>query len=96
MNRTHGVTQWRIFSGACLAALLVLPVRAAEPLPMGTLSGRVVNVVGQPVTGARVWMASSIKTLAEARSLRGGRYVRPDIAAEPLHEHAGHGAKLIA
>jgi hypothetical protein len=80
MNRTLCVTQWRISSGACVAALLVLHVRAAEPLPMGTLSGRVVNVVNQPVAGARVWIepfdlkTSSSKTLAEARSDSEGRF----------------------
>jgi hypothetical protein len=80
MNRTQGVTRWRISSGACLAALLVLHVRAAEPLPMGTLSGRVVSADGQAVAGARVWIETfdsktfSRKTLVEARSDSEGRF----------------------
>ena len=80
MNRTHGVTKSQFALGACLAALLVLPVRAEEPSPLGTLSGRVVNAEGQPVAGARVWTETvdsktfSRKTLAEARSDSEGRF----------------------
>ena len=63
----------------CLAALLVLPAWAAEPLPMGTLSGRVVNPDGQPVADARIWAdirdtkTSSTTRLAEARTDAEGR-----------------------
>lgn len=80
MNRTHGVMKWPMAWGACLAALLVFPVRAEEPSPLGTLSGRVVNAEGQPVAGARVWTETvdsktfSRKTLAEARSDSEGRF----------------------
>jgi hypothetical protein len=80
MNRTHGVTKSQFALGACLAALLVFPVRAEEPSPLGTLSGRVVNALGQPVAGARVWKETvdsktlSKKTLAEARSDSEGRF----------------------
>ena len=80
MNHTHGVTHWLMAWGACLAALLVIPVRAEEPPPSGTLSGRLVNAEGQPVAGARVWTETvdsktlSRKTLAEARSDSEGRF----------------------
>ena len=54
--------------------------RAEEPLPKGTLSGRVVDPLGQPVAGARVWTDTVDsktfvrKTLAEARSDSEGRF----------------------
>ena len=80
MNHTHGVTNWLMACGTCLAAVLVIPVRAEEPPPLGTLTGRVVNAEGQPVAGARVWTETvdsktfSRKTLAEARSDSEGRF----------------------
>ena len=54
--------------------------RAEEPLSKGTLSGRVVDPLGQPVAGARVWTDTVDsktfvrKTLAEARSDSEGRF----------------------
>ena len=54
--------------------------RAAEPLPKGTLSGKVVDPDGKPVARARVWAdqrdakTSIRRTLVEARTDAEGRF----------------------
>ena len=60
--------------------VVVTSGRAAEPLPKGTLSGKVVDPDGKPVARARVWAdqldakTSSMKTLVEARTDAEGRF----------------------
>jgi uncharacterized GH25 family protein len=53
---------------------------AADSLPKGSLSGRIVDPVGKPVPGARVWInTSGDKILAEARSNAEGRFMLGDL-----------------
>jgi hypothetical protein len=61
----------------CLTTFLIgsVPTRAEEPMPKGTLSGRVIGPDGQPVVGARVWIDTyNSKRLAEARTDAAGRF----------------------
>lgn len=63
-----------------VAALLTVYARAAEPMPMGTLSGMVVDPDGRPVAGAKISTetfdpnTSTRRVMAEARTDAGGRF----------------------
>ena len=87
MNCPHIGTQWPTWLGVCLAAMLTVSARAVEPMPTGTLSGKVVDPDGRPVGGARIWTdtldtkTSSRKTLAEARTDADGRFRLGPVAA---------------
>jgi hypothetical protein len=80
MHHAQGVMRGPVLLGACLAALMVSRGLAAEPLPMGTLSGRVVDPDGRPVAGARIAVdardtkTNSVATLVEARTDSDGRF----------------------
>ena len=57
-----------------------------KPLPPGTLSGRVVDPEGKPVSGARVWVDTwEAKLLAEVRSDADGRFRLGPV--EPVYRH---------
>jgi hypothetical protein len=82
-----------------LAALLAGSVGASEPeidAPSGALAGRVVDIDGRPVAGARVWFeGQGRKTLAEARTNDGGRYrlesIPPTFQGDLLIDAGGYG-----
>ncbi len=69
-----------LYSIYIIMSVVVTSGRAAEPLPKGTLSGRVVGPDGKPVARARVWAeqrdkkTSIRKTLVEARTDAEGRF----------------------
>ncbi len=100
MNHPHSVRQWQMLRCVCLAALLTVSARAREPMPMGTLSGTVVDPDGRPVGGARVWTetydmkTSSRKILAEARTDAGGRFHLGPI--EPVYRQLRDGLRVEA
>jgi hypothetical protein len=62
MNYLHICKQWNLLQSVCLAVLLTFSAGAAEPKPMGMLSGKVVDPNGTPVGGARVWTEIVDKT----------------------------------
>jgi hypothetical protein len=74
---------------ACLiVALGLLPpaARCEEPLPQGTLSGKLVDAEGQPVAGARVWInTDKDKLLVEAVTDANGQFVLGP--AVPVYRH---------
>ena len=80
MNQLHRSTHWQMLRCVCLAALLTVCTRAAEPLPMGTLSGTVVDLDGRPIAGAKISTetvdpkTSTRKVMAEARTDAGGKF----------------------
>ncbi len=100
MNHPHIGTPWQRLQCVCLAALLTVSARAAEPMPMGTLSGKVVDPDGRPVGGARVWMetldtkTSSRKILAEARTDAAGRFRLGPL--EPVYRQLRYGLRVEA
>jgi hypothetical protein len=78
---------WKFYFGSKGLIVVILLwlspclVMAAEALPKGSLSGRIVNPEGMPVSGARVWINSSKnKPVAEARSDADGRFQLGDLA----------------
>ena len=100
MNHLSIGALWRTLQCVCLAAALTVSARTAEPTPMGTLSGKVVDPDGRPVGGVRVWMetldtkTSSRKILAEARTDAAGRFrIGP---VEPVYRRLRHGLRVEA
>ena len=100
MNHLSIGALWRTLQCVCLAAALTVSARTAEPTPMGTLSGKVVDPDGRPVGGVRVWMetldtkTSSRKILVEARTDAAGRFrIGP---VEPVYRRLRHGLSVEA
>ena len=80
MNYVNGSMQWQLVQCIVLAAQFIISAPAPEPVPMGTLSGKVVGPNGRPVAMARVWIetydakTSSMRVLAEAHTDAGGSF----------------------
>lgn len=75
-----------VFALLIAAARFVQSAAADEPLPKGTLSGRVVDAAGEPVAGARVWINTyGKKLLVEGVSNAEGRFELGP--TEPVYRH---------
>jgi hypothetical protein len=80
ISRSRPAVGSRLWLCLCVVSLFSPPAGTTEPISKGTLSGRIVDANGKPISQARVWTeifdakSRSRKLLAEARSDHDGRF----------------------